>query len=274
MDLWDLTKVMVRRWYVTAPMALATVAAAAWITATAGADYEATGHVAVIPAEVQRVATAGEPVRVSPWNEEALAEAARFHLEAKSLRDEVAEAGYTGEWTVQITGRLPVITLEVVAPTAEQAVETLHRLQEVIDEEVTSLQEELAVSEPERIRTVRYDTGESVDVTMAGVRRALVAVLGAGAVLTMVVVIAFDAIARGRRYRRDEAAGQLSRVPSGALSVRRTPTRVPPPVPAIGVAAGLTGPLPPIPDTTTTREANGGSPTATAWERRVRIPRP
>ena len=122
MDLWDLTKVMFRRWYLTAPMVLATIVATFWITTTTGPDYEASGHVAVIPPEVQRVAEAGEMLRVSPWNEEALAHAAQIRLEAKRLQEDLQEQGYHGEWSVEVSGRLPVVSIAVVAPTAEQAV--------------------------------------------------------------------------------------------------------------------------------------------------------
>jgi hypothetical protein len=205
MDLWDLTRVMVRRWYLTAPLVLATIVATFWITTATGPDYEASGHVAVIPPEVQRVAEAGEMLRVSPWNEEALAHAAQIRLEAKHLQENLAEQGFHGEWSVQVSGRLPVVSIAVVAPTAEQAVDTLHRLQAVVDDEVRIRQEEYAVPVEEQIRTVRYDTGESVDTSASGLRRALVAALGAGAILTIAVVTAFDAVARVRQRRREQS---------------------------------------------------------------------
>ncbi len=228
MDLWDLTKVMFRRWYLTAPMVLATIVATFWITTTTGPDYEASGHVAVIPPEVQRVAEAGEMLRVSPWNEEALAHAAQIRLEAKRLQEDLQEQGYHGEWSVEVSGRLPVVSIAVVAPTAEQAVDTLHRLQAVVDDEVRIRQEEYAVPAREQIRTVRYDSGESVDTSASGLRRALVAALGAGGILTIAVVTAFDAIARLRQRRREQsvhaieprssatAAVKVARLPNGA----------------------------------------------------------
>jgi hypothetical protein len=221
MDLWDLTKLMFRRWYVTAPLVLATLGALIWIAQTTEPDYVATGHVAVIPPEVHRVATAGEAVRSSPWNEEALAHASQIRLEGKRLLEETAETGLQGGWTVTVSGRLPVITLEVVASSPEQAIATLHHLQDVIAEEVRHRQEEYAVPADEQIRTVRYDTGESIETSLGGLRRALVAATGAGAILTVAVVMVFDALAR-RRQRR-HPGGEAAGIPLGTLPAPARP---------------------------------------------------
>jgi hypothetical protein len=205
MDLWELTRVLFRRWYISVPMVAISLAAAAWVTASTGPEYEATGHVAVLPPEVQRIAQAGDVVRASPWNEEALAHAAQIRLEAKRLETDLVEHGFHGEWTVSVTGRLPVISVAVVAPSDEQAVATLHRLQAVVEEEVRVRQQGYDVPTEEQYRTVRYDSGESVDTSASSARRALVAAVGAGAVLTVAVVIGFDALARLRQRRREPA---------------------------------------------------------------------
>lgn len=255
MDLWDLTRVMFRRWYLTAPMVLATIVATFWITTATGPDYEASGHVAVIPPEVQRVAEAGEMLRVSPWNEEALAHAAQIRLEAKVLQDDLQEQGYHGEWSVQVSGRIPVVSIAVVAPTAEQAVDTLHRLQAVVDDEVRIRQEEYAVPVEEQIRTVRYDTGESVDTSASGLRRALVAALGAGAILTIAVVTAFDAVARVRQRRRDQSVHAVEPRSSATAAVHRAG----PPNGAYPTGNGWApAPTPEVSDATTTRPHAGG----------------
>jgi hypothetical protein len=211
MDFWDLVKVMWRRWYVTAPMLLLTAAAAGYIANTVGPQYQATGHVTVVPPAVQRQAEPGVVSRVNPWNEEALADAARIRLEGKPLEDELAAAGHGGEWAVQITGRLPVITIEVVAATPEEALSTMHLLQAVVEEEVAGRQSDLRLDVDEEFTTVRYDQGESIETTSSRLRRALIAVLGAGVILTTGVVIAFDAVARWRRSRSPSAKAEEPR---------------------------------------------------------------
>lgn len=201
MDLWDVTKLMWRRWYVTAPLLLVTVAAAGWVFASVGPQYQATGHVAVVPPEVHRLGEAGQASRVNPWDEEALAHSARIRLEAKRLEDEMKAAGFEGEWGVDVTGRVPVITMEVVAPTADQAVALMHELQQVVEQEVRIRQADYNLPAEEQVTTVRLDDGESIETTSSRLLRVLVAVVGALLVLTVAVVLVFDAIARWRSGR-------------------------------------------------------------------------
>jgi hypothetical protein len=96
----------------------------------------------------------------------------------------------------------------VVAATPEQALDTMHRLQATVEEEVEGRQEELALEDGEEFTSVRYDQGESIETTSSRLRRALVAVLAAGLILTTGAVIAFDAIARWRRSRSPAAQAE------------------------------------------------------------------
>ncbi|MGH3680160.1 MAG: hypothetical protein ACRDT2_07900, partial [Natronosporangium sp.] len=206
MDFWDVAKLMWRRWYLTAPMLLLTAFAAGWIVVTVGPEYQATGYVAVVPPNVQRAPEVGQPSQVNPWNEEALAHAASIRLTGRQVADELATAGFAGEWTVEVNGQLPVLAVEVVAPTADQALDTMHELQAVVEEEVAARQAEHELLPGELITTVTYDQAESVDTTASRQRRALVAVVGAGLILTTGVVIAVDALIRWRRRHRPPAA--------------------------------------------------------------------
>jgi hypothetical protein len=222
MDFWDLVTLMWRRWYVTAPMLLLTLAGVGWIMGTVGPEYQATGYVTVVPPTVFQPPEAGKTSRVNPWNEEALADAARIRLEGKSLRDELAAAGFVGEWAVEITGRLPVISVQVVAPTSEQALTTVHELQGVVEAEVQARQAEYDLPEGEQFTAVRYDQGESVETTASRMRRTLVAVVAAGLFLTAAVVVSFDALARWRLSRRGGgAAAPLARATVAAAGEPR-----------------------------------------------------
>ncbi|HEY8472292.1 MAG TPA: Wzz/FepE/Etk N-terminal domain-containing protein [Natronosporangium sp.] len=238
MDFWDLVKVLWRRWYVTAPMLLLTAIAAGYIATTVGPEYQATGYVTVVPPGVQRQVEAGQITRVNPWNEEALADAARIRLEGKPLHDQLAASGTTAEWAVEITGRQPVLAIEVVAETPAEALETMHLLQGVVEEEVQARQAELDVEPGELFTTVRYDQGESVETTASKLRRALVAVLGAGLIATTGTVVALDAILRWRQNRLNPAGA--SQPPATAASPpRRRYTFAPiPPVHTTGNGGG------------------------------------
>jgi hypothetical protein len=244
MDFWDLVKVMWRRWYVTAPMLLLTAAAAGWISISVGPEYQAKGYVTVVPPAIQRQAEAGQVSRINPWNEEALADAARIRLEGKQLHDELYLEGHRAEWAVEITGRLPVIGIEVVAGTPGQAVETMHTLQGVVEEEVQARQAELSLPDGEQFSTVRYDQGESVDTTASRLRRALVAVLGAGLILATGTVVAFDAAARWRQNR----SGQPQPAAPAEEPRRRYTYGTGSPVPSVRTGNGAAVSSPAIPE--------------------------
>jgi capsular polysaccharide biosynthesis protein len=181
------------------PALLLTAIAAFWTSFNVEPDYQVTGHIAVVGPAVQRAEGDAALTPVNPWSAEALADAATIRLQGKPLADTLAAEGYSGGWSAFVTGRLPVIRLEVIAPRPEQAQATMERLREVVDEEVRTRQEEYNVAAEEQISTVPYDGGETVEPVTGKVKRALIVVVGAGLVMTTGAVVAFDAIARRRR---------------------------------------------------------------------------
>lgn len=199
MDFWDVAKLMWRRWYVTVPALLLTAAAGIWVAANVEPDYRVTGHIAVVGPAVQRTEADSTVTRVNPWSGEALADAAAIRLQGEALAGELAAEGLTGEWAALVTGRLPVIRLEVVAQQPEQAQATLQRIREVIEQEVRGRQSEYNIPPEEQFSTVDYDGGETVEPVTGKVKRALIVVVGAGLILTVGLVVAFDALVRRRR---------------------------------------------------------------------------
>lgn len=214
MDFWDVAKLMWRRWYVTVPALLLTLAGAIWTGLTVNPDYQVTGHVALVGPAVQRAEGENTLTRINPWSGEALADAATIRLQGKALADLLKAEGFTGEWSALVAGRLPVIRLEVIAERPEQAQATLQRLREAIELEVRDRQAQYNVTPEEQVTTVDYDGGETVEAVTGKVKRALIVVVGAGLILTTGSVIAYDAIARRRRGPHGPA-GQPE-VPSGA----------------------------------------------------------
>lgn len=212
MDIWDVARLMWRRWLVTVPMLLLTALAVGGVWASASPDYRATGHVAVVGPSVQRLGSQGELRQVNPWSSEALADAAVIRLQGRTLAEELAAEGFTGEWSVQVTGRLPVIRLEVVADRLERAQATLQRLREAIVQEVQERQAESTVTSEQQIATVSYDGGESIERVTTPLKRALVVVTGAGLIATVGVVVAFDAWTR--RTRRASEPTPVTPAPS------------------------------------------------------------
>lgn len=201
MDFWDVAKLMWRRWAVTVPALLITVAATVWVAVTVEPDYQVTGHIAVVGPSIQRSAGGETVTRVNPWSSEALADAAAIRLQGKALADQLAAEGFGGSWEAGVTGRLPVIRVEVVAERPEYAQATLERLRAIIDDEVAGLQAQHNVPPEEQITTVSYDGGESVEAVTGKVKRAIMVVCAAGLILTTGLVVAVDALARRRQAK-------------------------------------------------------------------------
>lgn len=216
MDFWDVAKLMWRRWRITVPMLLLTTVGAVWTGFTVSPSYQETTHVAVLPPTVFRNPNPTSPAavsRVNPWTEEALADAATIRLQGKRLHDEMAAAGLKGDWSVTVTGRLPVIVVEVVAPTAEHAHGITTRLLDIVDQEVRSRQDERKVVMDEQITTVRYNDGETIDTVTSRTTRALVAVVALGLILTTALVVVFDVLVRRRERNRAAAPTSAARFP-------------------------------------------------------------
>lgn len=110
MDLWDLTRLLFRRWYVALPILLASVLTAALVGQSVKPDYRSTGNLVLIPAPGPvepanpKQPTAERPK--NPWGDlglEALGNAAILKvLDQKTLKG-LADSGLSDSITVQVT---------------------------------------------------------------------------------------------------------------------------------------------------------------------------
>lgn len=230
MDFWDVLKLMLRRWLIVLPMVLLTVGATVWTGMKVKPDYKATGHVTVLPPSVRMENPAdGKKQTVNPWTEEALAEAVMIRLQRKDLHDQLAAEGYRGEWETSADGLQPVVTIEVIAPSAAEARRTTQRLIQVLDEEVQVRQEKYKLAAGENITTVTLDDGDTIDTVTSKLKRALVVVAGVGLIFTVMLAVGVDAIlrrrARNRMLRAEAMAVALeARLEGRARTVNGTPT--------------------------------------------------
>lgn len=243
MDLWDVTKLLARRWFVTVPLLFVTFSAALWIGLTTDPDYKATSHVTLLPPTVRRDPQAGTAQNVNPWTVETLTAAVLTRLNSKAQHDALEAEGLSPIWETDTDLRFhELISIEVTAHSEDQARATTRRLQEIATEEVARQQERYNLKQGEDITTIPFDTGENVEPSRSKIVRALVVVVGVGGILTVATVIALDALLRLRsrrrtasgrvrpgqlvvRQRTDEATGRVNRVveptpaPSAPVSV-------------------------------------------------------
>jgi hypothetical protein len=241
MDLWDVTKLLARRWFIAVPLLLVTFGIALWIGLTTDPDYKATSHVTLLPPTVRRDPQAGTAQNVNPWTVETLTAAVLTRLNSKAQHDALEAEGLSPIWETDTDLRFhELISIEVTAHDEETARATTRRLQAIATEEVTRQQDRYNLKQGEEITTIPFDTGENVEPSRSKVLRAMVVVVGVGGILTVATVIALDALLR-LRSRRRTASGRAR--PGQLLVGQRTDK---PTAPATRVVEPTPAPSPPI----------------------------
>ncbi|NES30522.1 hypothetical protein GCE86_05485 [Micromonospora terminaliae] len=206
MDLWDVTKVLWRRRWIALPMLLVSALVAFYVVSTVRSDYQATGHLTLLPPSQQRAVdpkATKTPQTVSPWNVYSLADALVIYAGRADVKREFATAGFSEEFTVTIGGtQLPIVEAEVVAPSPEKARATLDRLIDLLGQQLKRLQAPFGVEGGEAITAEVLDSGQNIEVLSSAKKRMLIVVVAIGLVLTVSICLGVDAL-----RRRATAAG-------------------------------------------------------------------
>jgi hypothetical protein len=225
MDLWDVARLLARRWLVSVPLLLLTIGATLWGAFNIQPDYAGKGYVSLLPPTVNRLPVDGQALKVNPWEPETLTNAVIVRLNTKSFADQIEREGYKGKWEAGLDPTYDsVVNIEVTAPTESSAQATTQRLLREVDDEVTRQQAKYpSLKAEDKITTTRFGSGENVEPATGKIKRALVVIFAIGIILTVGVTVSTDALL-ARRARRLRA---------GTARVRRGP-----PIPAIQPIAG------------------------------------
>ncbi|MEV4342923.1 hypothetical protein AB0J83_00385 [Actinoplanes sp. NPDC049596] len=207
MDFWDLTKLVFRRWYVAVPLLVLTGLAAGYISRTVQPDYKATAYVQLIPPPEASIAKDIKTLR-NPWLDLGLGSlntAATYATVDKKFLNQLKTSGLSDNVVIENGYPAPIATVETIGTSQEMATKTADAVVKKFNDTVKQLQDDYAVKTPGRILTRRLDTGNNLEETGGKVKRALVAVAGAGALVTGGLTVAFDALMRRRSRRRKES---------------------------------------------------------------------
>ena len=179
MDFWDVAKVLVRRWFVSVPLLILTVAACGLVAVNTTPDYVATVHVAFVPGSSTRPSTTNGPNVFNPWEPEALAEAVVIPLKTKELADSMRASGYKGEWTAENgIGTLAVVVITVTSSTPADSVRTAQHLVDLVFEDVKQRQTPLRLTPGETIKANQIEPAPTVEKKSMKIIRSAV-VIGA-----------------------------------------------------------------------------------------------
>lgn len=241
MDLWDLAKLMGRRWYLMAPMIILTLAATSWALLTIKPDYTSTGQIMLIPPADRTPLTPAELQSTNTWvevGEDIMAKALSISLNTNQTHKEIEGEGFSTAFEVAAEDRSSILTVTATATTAEAAQATVQRLEKQITREVEEMQARYKPKAGRAITTQVLDAGDTIEVVSSKVKRAAVVIIGVGLLLTAAVTIVGDNILR-RRARAESLRRQkaVDLDPGGETDVISNTDRLP----AARSPGGITG---------------------------------
>jgi capsular polysaccharide biosynthesis protein len=202
LDFWDLTKVLFRRWAIALPMLLLTAGLTMLAFTMLKPDYVSTSYVQLVPPIPQPTKPNQAPTEQrNPWlgqGLQTLGNAAIVTIQDKSVVDHFKSVGLSDVYTFEMGSTSPMIKIEVTADSRKQAEDTANELITRFNTSVTSLQTAYGVPTVDLITARRLDLGSNVEKSDSNVKRGLVAVFGAGMLLTVATTVGVDAWLRRR----------------------------------------------------------------------------
>jgi hypothetical protein len=214
-DLWDLTRLLLRRWYFAVPMLVATVAVVFLAAQSVSPDYKAMGYMQMIPAPSTGKAEEpnAKPRPQNPWLDlgySALGNAVSLTVTDPTALEKLAAQGYSDSVVVLLNERTPLFEIEVVGDSKEQASSTVQKVIELLQEDIAAKQAQYGAQKQDTISTLVINDG-STPVQDGGTRkRVLIVAGGLGVLLTTACTIALDYWLRRRARLKDDADGKSS----------------------------------------------------------------
>jgi hypothetical protein len=207
MDLLDLLKLMFRRWYVTAPVVVLTLAAALGLGFSIQPEYQTSAAVLLVPPTTSTAAPApnASPRPGNPWlriGEAEMAQAVQISVSAHDSRTKIEAAGGVPNYEVGLVTRSSILTVDVTATTRARALATVTGVTNLIKEVVAGQQAQYKPGAGEQITTEVLDPGLNISQSRSNVLRAQIVVGVIGLLLAAVASVGYDAVDRRRAAAR------------------------------------------------------------------------
>jgi capsular polysaccharide biosynthesis protein len=207
-DFWDLAKLLFRRWYIAAPLILLAAGGAYMVGKSVKPDYIATSYVQLVPpTAAEEEVEPGQKKKKdtgpkNPWLElglTSLSRAGMLTVQDKTVLEQLDKSGLSDNVVVTFDNQSPILSIEVVGESEEQATATSSRVITMLETNIKTLQSEYGAKETSFVTTRRLDNGDNIEESNSKVKRALVAVAGVGVLLSVALTIAGDALIRRRK---------------------------------------------------------------------------
>lgn len=207
-DLWDLTRLLLRRWYFAVPMLLLSVALVIVAAQRVSPDYKAKGYMQMIPAPSsgKPLDPKAKPKPPNPWLDlgyAALGNASALSVTDESNLEKLAASGFSDSVTVVLNERTPLFEIEVVGNSKEQASATVRQIIKLLQTDIAAKQKQYGALAEDTISTLVINDGSSPELESSKVKRVLIVAAGLGLIITTASTIALDYWLRRRSRRRE-----------------------------------------------------------------------
>lgn len=222
MDLLLIARKIWRYKFATLPIIALVVCGAVMVVAAKGPVYQASSTYILInpPApptaeDIARDPTLGRVSADNPFtrfpDQSVVVQILASTLESESARRELVAAGADPRYTVAPTSQFgystPIVEIVGVGPTPEAAVGTAKLVGRAVIRQLDRMQQAEGVDGRYRITAQQVDSPDSAQLQASGQLRALVAVLGLGAILLFVAISVADALTNLRTERTRRLGG-------------------------------------------------------------------
>ena len=201
MDLWDLTRLLARRWYVALPLLILSAVGGLLFVRGVEPDYKAIGDLQMIPPRGTATQDPNKPA-FNPWLDlgyPSLGNAAVLKVTGDDTAlKQLKDAGFSDSVVITMAERSPLLEIEVVATSPQQATATVREVIRRLNEEITAAQTYYHVEPADMITTLTLKDGGHVELVTSKEKRVLVVAAGLGLIITIAGSIAFDAAMRRR----------------------------------------------------------------------------
>lgn len=200
MQLGDILRAIGRRWYVLLAGVLVTSVVAYAVGSRSSPDYSARGLVLLLPPDdLADQAGSGNPF-LAMAGLALPADIVVVYLNSSNMSTEVLATAPDATYDAMIepSTRGPLIAIEVEEPTPEGALRVLHFLADSIPSILGQLQDEVGAPVVARVTSIPL-TLDTEAVASSGATRILIALVGGGLVVSLLLAIAVDGVLIRRR---------------------------------------------------------------------------
>lgn len=213
MDLWDVGRIVIKRWYVSVPVLVGALVLAVLMSGRIDPEYSTEASILLVaqgtppPADLETLEPGdtvppGNALLNLPSSLATVAQATSLAVSSDQSRTEVADAGLEPTYEVTAEARSPLLYVRVTSRDSEVAIQTMDHVVGLIERDLDARQDQVDAPEDGRIGVELLARSDQAVADQGGRSRVRLAVVGLGVLAAVALAVLFDA-AVGRRRRGD-----------------------------------------------------------------------